>query len=103
MNGSADCKEESNNNWQCRNPECSVIFGITKHADGCGASYEWTRPFVDIRKRDIPTSDYIDLMLRKEIIFDRLTITDFEFEEQADGRIKYIPICPKCGKRAGYK
>lgn len=101
--GFADCKEESNNNWQCRNPECSVIFGITKHADGCGASYEWTRPFVDIRKRDIPTSDYIDLMLRKEIIFDRLTITDFEFEEQADGRIKYIPICPKCGKRAGYK
>lgn len=101
--GSTDCKEESKNNWQCRNPECSVIFGITKHADGCGASYEWTRPFVDIRKRDISTSDYMDLMLRKEIIFDRLTITDFEFEEQIDGRIKYIPICPKCGKRARLK
>ena len=101
--GATDCKEESKNNWQCRNPECSVIFGITKHADGCGANYEWTRPFIDIRKRDIPTSDYMDLMLRKEIIFDRLTITDFEFEEQADGRIRYIPICPKCGKRAGCK
>ena len=101
--GSTDCKEESKNNWQCKNPECNVIFGITKHADGCGASYEWTRPFIDIRKRDIPTSDYMELMLRKEIIFDRLTITDFEFEEQADGRIKYIPVCPKCGKRAGYK
>lgn len=101
--GSTECKEESKNNWQCRNPECSVIFGITKHAGGCGARYEWTRPFVDIRKKDIQTSNYVDLMLRKEIIFDRLTITDFEFEEQADDRIKYIPICPKCGKRAGHK
>ena len=98
--GSTDCKEESKNSWQCKNPECSVIFGITKHADGCGAQYEWTRPFVDIRKRDITASDYMELMLRKEIIFDRLTITDFEFEEQVDGRIKYTPICPKCGKRA---
>jgi len=101
--GSTDCKKESKNNWQCRNPECGVIFGITKHADGCGASYEWTRPFVDIRKRDIPISGYMDLMLRKEIIFDRLAITDFELEEQADGCIKYIPICPKCGKRVGHK
>lgn len=97
--GSDNCREENTNNWKCKNPECGVIFGITKHADGCGESYEWTRPFVDIRKRDITAANYMDLMLRKEIIFDRLTITDFEFEEQEDGHIKYIPICPKCGKR----
>ena len=44
--------------------------------------------------------DAMELMLKKEIIFDRLTITDFEFEMEADGGIKYIPICPKCGKRS---
>lgn len=98
--GSKECHEESDNNWKCKNPECGVIFGITKHADGCGAAYEWTRPFVDIKKIDILSNEYIDLMLRKEIIFDRLAITDFEFEEQSDGTVKYIPICPKCGKRS---
>lgn len=55
---------------------------------------------VDIKNRDIKTQDYIELLLKKEIIFDRLAITDFEFEEQQDGRIRYIPVCPKCGKRA---
>lgn len=98
--GSKDCREESENNWKCKNSDCGVIFGRTKHADGCGASYEWTRPFVNIKKKDVAASDYLDLMLRKEIIFDRLAITDFEFEEQADGTVKYTPICPKCGKRS---
>lgn len=97
--GSTNCKEESKNNWICKNPDCGVLFGITKHAEGCGAHYEWTRPFVDIKKKDIDAQDYIDLLLKKEIIFDRLAITDFEFEEQQDGIVKYIPICPKCGKR----
>lgn len=55
---------------------------------------------VDIKNRDIKTQDYIELLLKKEIIFDRLAITDFEFEEQQDGRIRYILVCPKCGKRA---
>ena len=97
--GSNNCQEESSNNWKCKNPECGVIFGITKHAEGCGKEYEWTRPYVDIKNRDIKTQDYIELLLKKEIIFDRLAITDFEFEEQQDGRIRYIPVCPKCGKR----
>ena len=38
-------------------------------------------------------------MLKKELIFDRLTITDFELKKQTDGTVRYIPICPKCGKR----
>ncbi|WP_029232544.1 hypothetical protein [Butyrivibrio sp. VCB2006] len=97
--GSKDCLDEGDNNWRCKNPECGVIFGKTKHADGCGMSYEWSRPFVEIKRDDIRNLDYFDLMLKKEIIFDRLTITDFEFEEQPDHRIKYIPVCPKCGKR----
>lgn len=97
--GGTDCNEESRNSWRCKNPECGVIFGITKHANGCGCEYEWTRPFVEIKRQDISNIDAIGMVLKKEVIFDRLTITDFEFEEQEDGRIKYIPICPKCGKR----
>ena len=38
------------------------------------------------------------ILLKKELIFDRLTITDFELNKQTDGTVKYIPICPKCGK-----
>lgn len=96
--GSFDCREESGDNWKCNNPECGVLFGITRHADGCGQNYEWTRPFIDLKKKDLTSSSYFNLLLRKEIIFDRLAITDFEFEEETDGRLKYIPICPRCGK-----
>lgn len=100
--GNKDCLEESKNSWKCNNPECGVLFGITKHdkeKDGCGASYEWTRPYVSIKNSDIPTDDHLDLLLKKELIFDRLTITDFELEKQKDGYVRYIPICPKCGRR----
>ena len=97
--GNGNCKEESNNSWKCNNSDCGVVFGITRHADGCGKTYEWTRPFVGMRKKDVIVGSYMDLMLRKEIIFDRLTITDFEFEEELDENIKYIPICPICGAR----
>lgn len=97
--GSNNCQEESTNNWKCKSPECGILFGITKHAEGCGKEYEWTRPYVDIEKKDIQTQDHIELILKKETIFDRLAITDFEFEEQQDGSVRYIPICPKCGKQ----
>lgn len=77
-----------------------MIFGITTHADGCGKSYEWMRPRGDIKRKDIITDNYLDLLLRKELIFDRLVITDFEFEDQPDGTVKYIPVCLKCGRRS---
>ena len=97
--GSSNCIKESESSWRCMNSECKILFGITKHADGCGEEYEWTRPFVEIKKKDISTDAHLDLLLRKELIFDRLVITDFEFENQHDGSVKYIPICPKCGRR----
>lgn len=100
--GSKDCSVESKDSWKCNNLECGVLFGITRHdkeKGGCGASYEWTRPYVSIKNRDIPTDDHLDLLLKKELIFDRLTITDFELKKQTDGNVRYIPICPKCGKR----
>ena len=101
--GSKDCSEESKESWKCNNPECGVLFGITKHdkeKGGCGASYEWTRPYVSIKNKDISTDDHMELLLKKELIFDRLTITDFELKKQTDGNVRYIPICPKCGKRS---
>lgn len=100
--GSKDCSEESKDSWKCNNSECGVLFGITKHdkeKGGCGASYEWTRPYVSIKNKDISTDDHWELLLKKELIFDRLTITDFELQKQTDGKVRYIPICPKCGKR----
>ncbi|MBR6229156.1 MAG: hypothetical protein IKQ97_05415, partial [Eubacterium sp.] len=100
--GSKECSEESKDSWKCNNPECGVLFGITKHdkeKGGCGARYEWTRPYVSIKNRDIPTDDHLELLFKKELIFDRLTITDFELKRQTDGYVRYIPICPKCGKR----
>lgn len=59
----------------------------TKHADGCGQSYEWTRPQVDVKEKDVVFGDTLNLMLSLQIIFDRFTITDFEFEKQMDGKI----------------
>ena len=98
--GSNNCAEESAGNWKCKNKDCGILFGTTKHSDGCGLEYEWTRPYVDIKRADIEGITGIDLMLKKELIFDRLVITDFDFENQYDGTIKYIPICPKCGRRS---
>ena len=97
--GSDDCIEGNGDNWKCKNPECGVLFGMTRHADVCKSSYEWTRPVVEIKKKDVEADSYMDFLLRKETIFDRLAITDFDFEEQIDGTVKYIPVCPKCGKR----
>ena len=98
--GSKDCRKEGVDSWRCNNPECGVIFGKTKHADGCGKSYEWTRPSINIKSSDLDLEDTLSMMLKKEIIFDRLAITDFDFERQADGKMRYIPICPICGKRS---
>ena len=100
--GTDQCSEESKNSWKCNNLECGVLFGITKHdkeKGGCGEIYEWTRPYVSIKEKDVITDNYLDYMLKKDLIFDRLTITDFDFKKQDDGSVKYIPVCPKCGKR----
>ncbi len=97
--GSRDCSKEGTNSWKCKNSECGVIFGITKHAEGCGENYEWTRPQIDVKIKDLDLDDTMGLMLKKEMVFDRLAITDFELEKQHDGQIRYIPVCPRCGKR----
>ena len=64
-----------------------------------GENYEWTRPQIDVKIKDLDLDDTMGLMLKKEMVFDRLAITDFELEKQHDGQIRYIPVCPRCGKR----
>ncbi len=97
--GSTDCTAEGADSWTCNDSSCRTLFGRTIHAEGCGKVYEWTRPQKEIKKKEIIKNDLLKQMLRKESIFDRLAITDFEFEEQANGKIKYVPVCPICGER----
>ena len=75
------------------------MFGITRCADGCGNDYEWTRPFIGVTKKDVQTNNELEDLLVKESIFDRLTITDFDFHEEYNGEIRYVPMCPICGHR----
>lgn len=97
--GQNNCKQEGLDNWMCQNPECGIVFGKTRHANGCGNTYEWIWPNVSIKAEKVKASTVLELMLKKELIFDRLAITDFEFETNPDGKVKYIPVCPICGKR----
>ena len=40
-----------------------------------------------------------EYILKKDSLFDRYIITDFEFEPRADGSLTPYPVCPKCGAR----
>lgn len=97
--GSLNCVKETDGTWKCKNPECGILFGITRCADGCGNDYEWTRPFIGVTKKDVQTNNELEDLLVKESIFDRLTITDFDFHEEYNGEIRYVPMCPICGHR----
>lgn len=97
--GSSKSTKEAEGTWKCKNPECGILFGITKCADGCGSTYEWTRPFIGVSARDIRISSELEALLVKESIFDRLTITDFDFHEEYNGEVRYVPMCPICGHR----
>lgn len=97
--GSPKCVKETDGTWKCKNPECGIMFGVTKCADGCGSTYEWTRPFIGVTSKDIRTNTELEALLVKESIFDRLTITDFDFHEEYNGEVRYVPMCPICGHR----
>ncbi len=97
--GENDIEKIDSGTWRCRNYECGVLFGKTKCADGCGNYYDWTRPSIDIDEEDLQTESELERLLMKETIFDRLTITDFDFIPYSGTKMKYVPICPMCGKR----
>lgn len=92
----ADILKVDSSTWKCKNHECGVLWGTTRCSNGCGEEFCWIRPSVEFSKLDIEETNPLKLKLKKESIFDRLTITDFDFKQE-NGTIKYVPKCPKCG------
>ena len=50
-------------------------------------------------KEDFYHLSECEYILKKDSLFDRYIITDFEFEPRADGSLTPYPVCPKCGAR----
>lgn len=96
--GSKNIKKIDSDTWECREADCNIIWGRTKCSDGCNEYYEWTRPKLDLDADDIKVDNYIKMIQSKETVFDRLIITDFDFIPEQD-KLKYVPVCPICGKR----
>lgn len=98
---SYNIKQEEGDMWRCQDDNCGVRFGTTKCVHGCGCSYQWIKPSVELKPdtvNKLVDGSPLQKVLDKESIFDRLIITDFEFEKIAK-EPKMYPICPKCGKR----
>lgn len=93
---SHDVIKVDSDTWKCKNHDCGILWGTTNCSSGCGESFSWIRPAIEISKSDIEERNPLKLILKKESIFDRLTITDFDFIEENEV-IKYVPKCPKCG------
>lgn len=93
---SSDIIKRDQNTWECRNHDCGILWGTTRCSKGCGELFSWIRPAIGISKSDIQEINPLKLILKKEVIFDRLTITDFDFIQENE-IIKYVPKCPKCG------
>jgi hypothetical protein len=94
--GSNNIEKIDSNTWTCKNNGCRILWGKTKCTSGCQEEYEWIRPSMEITNLDLDTLSPFEILLKKESIFDRLTITDFElFSENSS--VRYLPKCPKCG------
>lgn len=99
---SSDIIKIDSNTSKCKSHDCGILWGTTRCSNGCGDSFSWIRPAIEISKSDIEETNPLKLILKKESIFDRLTITDFDFVEE-NGAIKYVPRCPKCGSSSAQK
>lgn len=93
---SSDIIKHDSNTWKCKSRDCGILWGTTRCSNGCGESFNWIKPVIKISKSDIVEINPLKLLLKKESIFDRLTITDFDFIEENEV-IKFVPKCPRCG------
>ena len=59
----------------------------------------WIRPDCEVDADDFHNLTECEYILKKDSLFDRYIITDFEFEQQTDGSLTPYPVCPKCGTR----
>lgn len=90
-------KEIDSNTWKCKSHDCGILWGTTRCSNGCGESFSWIKPDIEISKDNIEETNPLKALLRKESIFDRLTITNFDFIKENEVKIRYVPKCPKCG------
>ena len=97
--GKTHIKKLDANSWKCDDPECGIEWGKTRCTKGCQEYFFWIRPDSDVAKEDFDKLSKCDLILKKDSLFDRYIITDFEFEQRADGSLTPYPVCPKCGTR----
>ncbi|MFS0555050.1 DUF2357 domain-containing protein [Brevibacillus sp. 179-C9.3 HS] len=82
--------------WRCKSDTCKVQWGTTRCNDGCGSEYTWIKPSFDGNHVNLEADSPLELLLKKESMFGRLTITDFEWTKER-GSTKLVPRCPKCG------
>lgn len=87
------------NSWKCEDFECGIEWGKTRCTKGCQEYFYWIRPDCNVKESDFRRLSKYENILKKDSIFDRYIITDFEFEIQTDGSVTLFPICPKCGAR----
>ena len=87
------------NSWKCDDSECGIEWGKTRCTKGCQEYFFWIRPDCDVDKEDFDQLSECDLILKKDSLFDRYIITDFEFEQRTDDTLTPYPVCPKCGTR----
>lgn len=95
--GSKLIRSLETNSWKCEN--CKVEWGETRCTKGCKEFFHWVRPDSTLLKDEFNCSSECELILKKDSLFDKYIITDFEFEPMPDGRLKLYPVCPKCGTR----
>ena len=97
--GKTHIKALDANSWKCEDPECGIEWGKTRCTKGCKQYFYWIRPDCNVNTNDFYQLPECENILKKDSLFDRYIITDFEFEEQIDGSLTLYPVCPKCGAR----
>lgn len=97
--GSKHISNIGENTCKCNDSDCGIEWGRTRCTQGCQEYFHWIRPDGIFEKEDFDGLEPYEYVLKKDSIFDRYIITDFEFDAIDDKYLKAIPVCPKCGKR----
>lgn len=97
--GSKHIRQLDANSWKCANNDCGIEWGETRCTKGCKEYFFWIRPASELSQDEFDCNSECELILKKDSLFDRYIITDFEFETTAAGTLKPYPVCPKCGTR----
>lgn len=97
--GSKNIRKLDTDSWKCDDSYCGIEWGKTRCTKGCKDYFHWIRPDSKLSKNEFKCESECELILKKESLFDRYIITDFEFDVLSDETLKLYPICPKCGMR----